>query len=136
MNRRDFVVTGITAAGTAAVALPLGRTMPPNLTAVATGQSPPFAVIFDQRYAAAHAFADAMAWCGHKVFGYAGDITAVWVREIEPRWTRRAGALAGMSTRSALFCLEQLASQHWLRVVSRHEQPNGRSAPLVSWVIA
>ena len=136
MNRRSFVLTGITAAGTAAVAVPLPRATPPQPAAVATRRMREFAFIFDQRFAAAHALANAMAWRGHKVFGYAGDITALWLREIEPQWARRAGALAGISTPAALFCLEQLAAQHWLRVVTRHEQQAGGSGPLVSWVIA
>jgi hypothetical protein len=133
MNRRDFVLTGITAAGTATVARPLARPTPPLGATAASDQRPLFAVIFDQRFAAARAFASAMAWRGHKVFGYEGDITAVWLREIEPRWTRRAGALAGVSTPRALFCLEQLAAQHWLRVVTRNTQQGGS---LISWVIA
>jgi hypothetical protein len=124
MNRRDFVIAGLTAAGTAAWTLPLLH-----------GQ-PLFAVIFDARFATAHAFGDAMAWRGQRVFGYDGDLTAVWLREIEPRWSRRAGALAGMSTPNGLFCLEQLAAQHWLRVTTRLEQRAGAGQSLISWVIA
>jgi hypothetical protein len=126
MNRRDFVFAGVTAAGTAACALPV----------VHAGTRPVFAVIYDQRFSAAHAFADAMTWRGHSVFGYGGDLTAVWLHEIEPRWSRRAGALAGMTTPTALFCLEQLAAQHWLRVVTRTDQRPGPGQMLVSWVIA
>jgi hypothetical protein len=124
MNRRDFVIAGVTAAGTAACTLPLLH------------RQSWFAVIFDARFATAQAFGDAMAWRGHRVFGYDGDLTAVWLREIEPRWSRRAGALAGMSTPSALFCLEQLATQHWLRVTARLEQRAGAGQSLISWVIA
>jgi hypothetical protein len=125
MDRREFVLAGITAAATAACALPLVR-----------ASSGLFAVVFDERFAAAHAFANAMAWRGHRIFGYDGDLTAVWLQEIEPRWSRRAGELAGMSTPTALFCLEQLAAQHWLRVTTRIEQRAGAGQPLISWVIA
>jgi hypothetical protein len=127
MNRREFVFASVTAAAAAACAAPAAQ---------ASVRLPVFAVIFDRRFAAAHAFADAAAWRGHKVFGYGGDLTAVWLDEIEPRWSRRAGALAGMSTPAALFCLEQLAAQHWLRVVTRIEQRTGAGEPLISWVIA
>ncbi len=126
MNRRDFVITGLTAGGIAACALPL----------LQAGARPVFAVVYDQRYAAAHAFADAMAWRGHSVFGYGGDLTAVWMHEIEPRWSRSAGALAGMTTPTALFCLEQLAAQHWLRVVTRTDHRASAGQALVSWIIA
>jgi hypothetical protein len=124
MNRREFVFAGITAAGTATCALPVVH------------KHSVFAVIFDRRFAAAHSFANVAAWRGLKVFGYGGDLTAVWLGEIEPRWARRAGALAGISTPAALFCLEQLAAQHWLRVVRRIEQRTGTGEPLISWVIA
>ena len=125
MNRREFVFAGVTAATAAACALPMAQ-----------ASRPVFAVIFDRRFAAAHAFANAAAWRGHRVFGYGGDLTAVWLGEIEPRWARRAGALAGMSTPAALFCLEQLAAQHWLRVVTRSEQQTATGERLISWVIA
>lgn len=118
-------MTGLTAAGTAACALPLLQTAAPSVF-----------VVYDQRFAAAHAFADAMAWRGHSVFGYRGDLTAVWLHEIEPRWSRSAGAVAGMTTPTALFCLEQLAAQHWLRVVSRTHHRAGPGQALISWVIA
>jgi hypothetical protein len=137
MDRREFAFAGITAAAAAACALPLVRASAPFPAALLpVAKRPLFAVIFDERFAAADAFADAMAWRGHKVFGYDGDLTAVWLREIEPGWARRAGALAGISTPIALFCLEQLAAQHWLRVTTRSERRAGAGQPLISWVIA
>ena len=138
MNRRELVFAG-TAAGTAACVLSAVRTVAAlPATLISTGKHPVFAVIFDHRFEAARAFAKVAAWRGNPVFGYDGDLTAVWVRQIEPRWSARAGALAGMTTPTALFCLEQLAAQHWLRVVTRSE-PRARAATgeaLVSWVIA
>jgi hypothetical protein len=137
MKRREFVLAGITAAGAVTCALAPVRgspAFPP--TPIPAGKRPLFAVIYDRRFEAAQAFANAAAWRGHKVLGYDGDLTAVWLREIEPRWSRRAGALAGMSTPTALFCLEQLAAQHWLRVVTRNEQRMGAGELLISWVIA
>jgi hypothetical protein len=136
MNRREFVFTGVTAGGTAACALwPLRAAALPAVQ-LPLVERPVFAVIFDQRFAAARAFAQVAAWRGRKVFGYGGDLTAVWLREIEPNWSRHAGALAGITTPTGLFCLEQLAAQHWLRVVSRTEHRAGPNEPLISWVIA
>ena len=139
MNRRELVIAGAAAAGTAAGVLsPVQIVAALPATLISTGHHPVFAVIFDHRFEAARAFAKVAAWRGNRVFSYDGDLTAVWVRQIEPRWSARAGALAGMTTPTALFCLEQLAAQHWLRVVSRTE-PRARAATgeaLISWVIA
>jgi hypothetical protein len=124
MNRRAFVLASVTAAGSLGCALP------------AVPASATFAVIFDRRFEAAQAFGSTAAWRGHRVFGYDGDLTALWRHELEPRWSRRAGALAGMTTAPALFCLEQLAAQHWLRVVHRSEHRAVPGQTLISWVIA
>ncbi len=137
MNRRELVFAGAAAAGTAVCVLaPVRRVAAPPATHIPTRKHPVFAVIFDRRFEAARDFARVAAWRGNTVFGYGGDLTKVWVRQIEPRWSARAGALAGMTTPTALFCLEQLAAQHWLRVVSQREQRVGAGAPLISWVIA
>jgi hypothetical protein len=136
MNRREFVFTGVTAAGTAScTGWPAQAASAPALPNPPNGP-PVFAVIFDQRFAAARTFAQAAAWRGHRVFGYGGDLTAIWLHRIEPHWSRRAGALAGMTTPTALFCLEQLAAQHWLRVVTRTEHRAGPEQSLISWIIA
>jgi hypothetical protein len=137
MNRREFVFTSVTAAGTAACVLSrVQAAAPPPLIPIPKGVRPLFGVIFDQRFATARTFAQAAAWRGNKIFGYAGDLTGVWLREIEPRWSARAGALAGISTPIALVCLEQLAAQHWLRVVTRIDQQTGSGEALISWIIA
>ncbi len=129
MNRRDFVAA-VTAAGTAAGAFAAAPALAGH-----TGY-PVFAIVFDQRYEAARSYGKAAATRGNTVFGYHGDLTSVWREEIEPKWARRAGGLAGMTTSPALFCLEQLAAQHWLRVVSRFELPAGPGERLLSWIIA
>jgi hypothetical protein len=137
MNRREFVFASFTTAGTAAFVLSrVQADAPLPLIPIPKGVPALFAVIFDQRFAAARTFASAAAWRGNRIFGYSGDLTSVWLQEIEPRWAARAGALAGISTPTALFCLEQLAAQHWLRVVTRIEQPAGSGEALISWIIA
>jgi hypothetical protein len=137
MDRRKFVLAGGTAAGTAACALALmGAEASDTSARKPAGTPAPFAVIFDRRFAAAHSYASAAAWRGRRIFGYRGDLTALWLHDIEPQWRRRAGALAGMTTPAALFCLEQLAAQHWLRVIGRTEHRLGADQTLISWVIA
>jgi hypothetical protein len=71
--------------------------------------------------------------------GIAGDITALWSGELRPRWLAGDGAIAGMTTARTLFCLEQLAKDHRMRVVTRADHAitdGGDITHLVSFVIA
>jgi hypothetical protein len=53
--------------------------------------------------------------------GFAGDITWLYQRELRRRWRGRAGAIAGLSERPALFLLEELGFEHGLSVVYQGE---------------
>lgn len=90
-------------------------------------------VLFDSRYAECRSFAAAAQRAGNEIIAFQGDVTRLWRARLHPRWAAGGGAIAGMTTPSSLFCLEQLAKDHWRRVVIRidHRQPD-----LVSWVIA
>jgi hypothetical protein len=58
-----------------------------------------------------------------------GDITSLWLNEIRATWSLKPAALAGLTTPAALFCFEQLAYAHGLRVVFHAEHvalPDGR----------
>jgi len=50
-----------------------------------------------------------------------GDVTQVWLDHIGPAWQRGPAAIAGVTARPALFCLEQLALSSGLRVVFHAE---------------
>jgi len=50
-----------------------------------------------------------------------GDITVVWLRDVAPLWRDRRAAIGGLTTRATLFCLEQLAVTHGLRVLFHGE---------------
>jgi hypothetical protein len=50
-----------------------------------------------------------------------GDITQLWLREVGPAWREQPLAIAGLTARPALFCLEQLAWSSGLRVVFHGE---------------
>ncbi len=120
MNRRDFVcgsvvATGVGAANFAIAASPAG---------MAIGAAPgrlPHKVVFDLRFEAARAFAAGAVRLGCTIEPIAGDVTALWFNDLHRRWTRGEGAVVGMTTRSSLFCLEQLAWSHWLKVLARVE---------------
>jgi len=49
----------------------------------------------------------------------------VWPRDLRAQWSAGGGAIAGMTTARTLFCLEQLAGDHWMRVVIRAEHSHG-----------
>jgi hypothetical protein len=122
MDRRRFCVSSAAAAisgAAAALARPLaaGQVIPaipapaPNL--------PLYKFIYDRRYPAARAFGAAAN--GMRTAAIDGDITALWSRDLWAQWSAGAGAIAGMTTARSLFCLEQLAKDHWMRVVIRTE---------------
>lgn len=88
------------------------------------------AVLIDERRAEAHSFGTRLSGDGVTVYTTPdGDITQVWLRRIGPAWRRRPVAIAGLTERPALFCLEQLALSCGLRVVFHGEHvvhPGGR----------
>jgi len=64
------------------------------------------------------------------------DITELWLREIQPAWKRRPVALAGLTGSSTLFCLEQLAWAHGMRVAFHAEHvilPSRETQHRVHW---
>jgi hypothetical protein len=92
-------------------------------------------VLFDSRFASSRAFGAAAERTGQAAVALRGDVTALWVHHLRPQWAAGGGAIAGMTTASSLFCLEQLAKDHWLRVVVRVEHrrsPHGVVAHLVT----
>jgi hypothetical protein len=115
MDRRAFCVSS--AAGVLAAAA-LGV---PAATRAAVGATPsPFdQVLVDSRFAEGRAFAASAFRAGSTTLTFRGDLTAVWLGRLQPHWADAGGPLAGLTTVAGLFCLEQLAKDHWLRVVAR-----------------
>jgi hypothetical protein len=77
-------------------------------------------VLFDSRFTSSRAFGAAAKSAGRVVTALQGDVTGVWRHHLRPQWAAGC-AIAGMTTASSLFCLEQLAKDHWMRVVVRVE---------------
>jgi len=121
MDRRQFCLASATvlAVGSAAGVL-------------AHSQTAPSLVIFDSRFAAGRAFAVAAQRRGIATVAIRGDVTALWRQRLNGHWARDGGAVAGLSTRASLLCLEQMARDHWRQLQSRELLAAG----LVSWVIA
>jgi hypothetical protein len=122
MDRREFCLAGAVMATSLAAAWSLPA-------------SPIIfdSVIFDSRFPIACNFGAAACRRGQKALAIRGDVTALWRDDLRLRWAAGAAAISGMTTERSLFCLEQLAKDHWLRVMSRRSVPLNES--LVWWVI-
>ena len=59
------------------------------------------------------------------------DVTTLWYRHLEPQWRGAPAAIVGMTRWPALFCLEELARQHGLRVVHHSVHRPGAHADTV-----
>jgi hypothetical protein len=106
--------------------------LPLDATATATARAAPSAdagwgepvalykAIYDTRFAASRAFGERMAARGVDTAATTtGDITGLWFDTLYPQWQKGAAAIAGLTARGPLFCLEQLAGDHGMRVVFR-----------------
>jgi hypothetical protein len=127
MNRREFALSGVAAAFSGAAAGLVPRSTAGQMTLAPPAASRPsvrlYTFIYDCRYSASRAFGvaaeRARSTAGTVAIG--GDITALWSRDLRPQWSAGGGAIAGMTTARTFFCLEQLAKDHWMRVVTRAE---------------
>jgi hypothetical protein len=122
MDRRQFCVSG-------AFGLALGAS---SVRDALAGQPLVSRVIYDSRFGASRAFAVAAQRRGIRAVAIRGDVTALWRHDLDGHWARAGGAVAGLTTRSSLLCLEQMARDHWYQVRTRQPCADG----LISWVIA
>ena len=126
-NRREFLQ--------GSVAAPM-LVLLPGLAAAVESLNPSLPlhkVLFDARHGASLRFAQAFAEQGVATHGLRnGDITPFWRNELAAVWARTPAPIAGLTDAAALFCLEQLAPQHGLRVLHREQAADG----LLAWVVA
>jgi len=132
-SRREFLQAGI-----AASMLPLAAAGSNLATSQRDERTSFYKVIFDERFPASVAFG--VEWIARGAAGHAirGDITDLWFHDLDHQWKKRPLPIAGLTAHGPLFCLERLAWDHGMRVVSRVEQDaqDGDGEPLISWVIA
>jgi hypothetical protein len=136
-SRREFLQAGI-----AASVLPLA--VAGSSIAPVKRESQPehhanfYKVIFDERFPASVAYGDQWTARGAAVHAIHGDITDLWFHDLDHQWKKQPVAIAGLTAHGPLFCLERLAWDHGMRVISRVEQDarDGDGEPLISWVIA
>lgn len=136
-SRREFLQAGI-----AASVLPLAATgssiAPVKRESQRENHANFYKVIFDERFPASVAYGDEWKLRGASVHAIHGDITDLWFHDLDHQWKKQPVAIAGLTGHGPLFCLERLAWDHGMRVVSRIEQGahDGDGEPLISWVIA
>ena len=127
MNRRRFCISSAaatlsTASGGLTCLTAAAQTASPA-PEVSSLSVPLYKFIYDRRYSAGRDFG-AAAEHARSIGGIVaidGDITELWSRDLRLRWSAGGGAIGGMTTARTLFCLEQLAKDHWMRVVIRAE---------------
>jgi len=123
-SRRDFMSAGIAVSAAASLASvasvavsapgdPLGLHLPLDLPV------PVDLALIDTRFPAAHTFARALEMRGVSLAPFDGDVTPVWYEQLDPVWRHAPLTVAGLTTEGALFCLEQLAWDHGMRVAYR-----------------
>jgi hypothetical protein len=118
-NRREFLqaaaIAGLPVIGAATGNIAVARSKAP-------ARNDLHAVLVDERFAEAQSVAASLASAGTPVHTIPdGDITQVWLSHIGPAWRSGPVAIAGLTARPALFCLEQLALTSGLRVVFHAE---------------
>jgi len=130
MNRRTFVASG----SVVALSIASGSVSAYGWRRLLRDASPGDGIaldglVVDARFPASRSFGSAATRLGANIRSIDGDVTALWLNCLQPRWALGEGAIAGMTTRPALFCLEMLARDHRLRVLFRAEhqwQADGR----------
>jgi hypothetical protein len=114
-SRREFLYLGV-----ATLASPISghaRFLPAS-PAGSDGPSMPFhTVLFDARFAACRAFADEAQRLGLHIHEIRGDITNVWFNDLHARWQKGPAAIAGLTQKAALFCLDLLARDQRMQLV-------------------
>ncbi len=93
------------------------------------------AVVVEASSQEAMRFGTRLGEYGTTVHGIDADVTSLWYEHLDGQWRTRPVAIAGMTLRPALFCLEQLALTHGLRVV-HHGRHMNESAARTSHVLA
>lgn len=94
----------------------------------ADGQPPAVldALVIDSRHSQARAFGRRAGRWGAPLRIIEGDITDLWLNELDARWKSKPAAVAGLTERPALFLLERLAWDRGMRVVFEAEHlPTG-----------
>jgi hypothetical protein len=79
------------------------------------------AILSDRRFPISSAFGLQAAAMGIPHLISNGDITAVWLKHLDPLWREGKASVMGLTTLDQLFCLERLAWDRGMKVLIRVE---------------
>jgi hypothetical protein len=114
-----------------AVALPAVLTGWPSLASSGAPAPFPDVAIVDRQLDGSSAFVASARSGAVPPHAFAGDVAALWMRELEPRLRAGPVAIAGYTTAATSFCLELLARDYGARIVERTESGAG-----VAWILS
>jgi hypothetical protein len=120
-NRREFLQTGVavSALSWAIDAVPAAAA---SASTAEARRVAPYKALFDPRYSAGRAFAQAVGAWGIPVHAIErGDVTAFWYDELDLLWRQGPAAVAGLTQFGPMFVLERMAAERGMRVVLRIE---------------
>jgi hypothetical protein len=135
-DRRDILKAGLAGGALAAVPglLHAAASAPAvdvggDVGADAGSMVAPYRVVVDERFAAARALGAQARARGWAVSAIRGDVTPLWYQDLALRWRAGPAPIAGLTTASALFCLERLAWDALMRLnlrIDHRPGPGGR----------
>ena len=129
-SRRQFLGIGITATVWPGLMAAVERSSVTRAPSEEPAHPRLYKAIYDTAYVPAVEFAAQMRRRGVAIHGIERDITSVWFNDLALRWRRSPVAIAGLTAPNALFCLEQLAWDHRMRVVFRVTHRRGRNGAI------
>ena len=115
VNRRSVMKIGAATVAGALAGLPvLGRSVAP-----ARAHSPFQRAVFDERFAECRAFAAELNSAGVLTSAIRGDVAELWYGDLRAHLSENRLPVAGLTDRTSLFCLEELARDVGMRVIFR-----------------
>jgi hypothetical protein len=115
VNRRTLLKLG-SAGMAAAIAQAPAQAFGSALLGDARGLS---RAVFDERFAEAQAFASVFQSRGMPTTGIRGDVAALWYHDLKAGLLEQRLPIVGLTDRTALFCLEELARDVGMKVKGR-----------------
>jgi hypothetical protein len=117
INRRRVMRIGAATVAGALVNLPApGRNAPPGRAHSAFQRA-----VFDERFAECRAFAAELRTAGIFISAIRGDVAELWYGDLRAHLSENGLPVTGLTDRTSLFCLEELARDVGMRVIFRAE---------------
>ncbi len=117
VSRRTLLKLGTAGLATAVVQAPAQA-----FGSALLGASPGLArAVFDERFAEAQAFGRVFQSRGLPTSAIRGDVAALWYRDLRKRLLEQRLPVVGLTDRTAIFCLEELARDVGMKVQGRIE---------------